>query len=98
MFWSTPTVAEKWVRYTKNPTGLRGELATPGIGEDIYEQFMRKITGKYGDRIQYTKDAGYLLGKENELLQGDIDAMLIKLLTGEITAERTHKEIMAKAR
>jgi ABC-type glycerol-3-phosphate transport system substrate-binding protein len=98
MFWSTPTIADKWVRYTKNPTGLRGALASPGIGEDVYEQFMRRITGEYGERIQYTKNAGYLLGKENELLQDDINVVLIKLLTDQISAERAYQEIMAKTR
>jgi ABC-type glycerol-3-phosphate transport system substrate-binding protein len=43
-FWSTPQIAEKWVRYTKSPTGLKGNLYDPEYGNDLFANFQRKLS------------------------------------------------------
>ena len=42
-FWSRPEIAEKWVRYTKNPTGLAGNLYDPEYGTDLFAEYQRKL-------------------------------------------------------
>lgn len=42
-FWSRPPIAQKWVRYTKCPTGLRGDLYDSTFGQDIHAGYQRKL-------------------------------------------------------
>lgn len=94
MFWSTPLVAEKWVRYAKAPTGLVGHLSTSDQEDDVFAQFQAAITNRYGGNVHYSANAGYIFGEENRLLQDDLNELLLRLLDGEITAEQAYEEIM----
>jgi ABC-type glycerol-3-phosphate transport system substrate-binding protein len=94
MFWSTPLVAEKWVRYAKAPTGMLGHVSTSDSADDPFEQFQAAITEKYGGNVHYSANAGYIFGEENRLLQDDLNEKIIRLLDGEITAEQAYEEIM----
>ncbi len=42
-FWSRPCIAERWVRYTKCPAGLRGDLYDPGFGDDIFASYQGRL-------------------------------------------------------
>ena len=94
MFWSTPLVAEKWVRYAKAPTGMVGNMSTSDSADDPFEQFQAAITEKYGGNVHYSANAGYIFGEENRLLQDDLNKKIIRLLDGEITAKQAYEEIM----
>jgi ABC-type glycerol-3-phosphate transport system substrate-binding protein len=94
MFWSTPLVAENWVRYAKAPTGLAGHLSTPDQADDVFAQFQSEITDRYGGNVHYSANAGYIFGEENRLLQDDLNEKILKLLEGEITAEQAYEDIM----
>ncbi len=96
MFWSTPLVAEKWVRYAKTPTGLVGHLSTSDQADDVFEQFQATITDRYGGNVHYSANAGYIFGEENRLLQDDLNEKIIRLLDGEMTAEQAYEEIMER--
>ena len=96
MSMSTPGVAERWVQYTKTPTGLAGDLSKATMGSDVYEVYQRTMSEKYGSRVQYSFNAAYLLGKNNSLLQKDIVDVLWKLLEGEMTADQAQRSILAK--
>lgn len=98
MAMSTPRVAEKWVQYTKTPTGLVGDFSKATMGSDVYEIYQRTLSEKYGSRMQYSYNVAYLLGKNNSLLQKDIVEVLWKLLEGKTTAEQARKSILAKMR
>ena len=98
MSMSTPRVAEKWVQYTKTPTGLAGDLSKATMGSDVYESYQRTMSKKYGSRVQYSFNASYLLGKHNSLLQKDIVNVLWKLLEGNMTADQAQQSILAKMR
>ena len=50
-YWSSPQVAERWVRYTKNPTGLVGSLYDPEYGRDAFARFMRSQQERQADAI-----------------------------------------------
>jgi hypothetical protein len=96
MSMSTAQVAERWVEYTKTPTGLAGHVSKATIGSDVYEAYQRTMSEKCGSRVQYSFNAAYLLGKENTLLQKDIVDALWKLLEGKITADQAQQSILAK--
>ena len=98
MSMSTPRVAEKWVQYTKTPTGLAGDFSKATMGSDVYEAYQRTMSKKYGPRVQYSYNAAYLLGKGNSLLQKDIVSVLWKLLEGRMTAEQAQQSILAQMR
>ncbi len=94
----TPRVAEKWVQYTKTPTGVAGDLSKATMGDDVYETYQRTLSEKYGSRIQYSFNAAYLLGAENSLLQKEIVELLWRLLEGTVTADQAQQSILAKMR
>ncbi|MFC1488513.1 extracellular solute-binding protein [Thermodesulfobacteriota bacterium] len=96
MWWIRPQIAEKWVRYTKNPTGLQGNLDSAILGSNLYEIYQADITQKYGSRLHYSADAVYLLGKNNGHLKFEINKKLRMLLTGQITAQQAYKDIVEK--
>jgi ABC-type glycerol-3-phosphate transport system substrate-binding protein len=98
MSMSTPRVAEKWVQYTKTPTGVAGEFSKATMGRDVYEVYQRTLSEKYCSRVQYSFNAAYLLGKKNSLLQNVIVNLLWQLLEGKITADQAQKSILAKMR
>jgi len=50
LFMTNPDVAEKWNRYTKCPTGLKGNITSVSLGNDHFEEFTSTINSKYGSR------------------------------------------------
>ncbi|MDR3368267.1 extracellular solute-binding protein [Rhodoferax sp.] len=96
MSMSTPRIAEKWVQYTKTPTGIAGDFSKATIGGDVYEVYQRTLSEKYGNRVQYSFNAAYLIGKNNSLLQKDIVDILWKLLEGKMTADQAQRSILVK--
>ncbi len=94
----TPRVAEKWVQYTKTPTGVAGDFSKATMGDDVYEIYQRTLSEKYESRMQYSFNAAYLLGAENSLLQKEIVDLLWQLLEGEITADQAQQTILGKMR
>jgi ABC-type glycerol-3-phosphate transport system substrate-binding protein len=96
MSMSTPRVAEKWVQYTKTPTGLAGDFSKATMGSDVYEVYQRTMSEKYGSRMHYSFNAAYLLGKKNSLLQKDIVDVLWQLLEGRISADQAQRSILTK--
>ena len=50
-YWSQPAIADRWVRYTKCPTGLRGNLYDPSYGNDVIADYLRRMCAKYENRM-----------------------------------------------
>ena len=50
-YWSRPEIAERWVKYTKSPTGLKGNLYDPRYGLDTHAYFQRRISSMKRHRI-----------------------------------------------
>ncbi len=49
--WCRPEVAEKWIRYTKCPTGLTGSLYDSKFGKDIYADYQRRLVADIGHAV-----------------------------------------------
>ena len=94
MYWSRSQVAEKWVRYTKNPTGLRGNLDSAELGSDLFEKFQFDIIRKYGADLDYCADSSYIFGNKNKQIGQKLDQLIRMLLTGEVTAQQAYMDIV----
>lgn len=84
-FWSRPEVAEKWVRYTKNPTGLAGNLYDPEYGHDVFAEYQRKLA--LGRELR--PDIFTLQKDECEVMS--VFKSLFPLLHNELTAEEAYR-------
>ncbi len=98
MSFTLPKIAERWVRITKSPTGILGNISEPAAGNDQFEKFQYMIDKKYGGQLFYPETTGYILGKENDGLRGVIETNLRKLFDGKISAQAAYAEIMAKTK
>lgn len=96
-FWSRPQVADKWVKYTMAPTGIKGQWTTGTEGEHAFAVWQSKITNRYGGGIYYIPSTAYIFGeeKQNALLLDVVKAELLKLLDGETTAQEAFSRVMA---
>ncbi|WP_428265885.1 ABC transporter substrate-binding protein [Haliangium sp.] len=97
-FWAAPRYAEKWVRYTKNPTGLRGNLSEPTLGDDPFERFQAEITKRYRHRLDNASLAAICLGESNRFLDPKLDVLMRETLLGQKSAQAAYDELLASAR
>ena len=97
--WSEPKVAQKWISYTKNPTGLRGNLASLEFHSkeaDVYSDFVVKMNRKYeGMPIRNFRSPTYLFGSDCKISGLSFRENLALILEGQKSAEEYFKEIMA---
>ncbi len=94
MYWCKPEVAEKWVRYTKSLSGIKGNLTTNTFGVDPFENFMYTIDKKYNGKMIQELDNRYILG--DKLLANKNFKVLfrvIDVLEGHMTAEQAMDDI-----
>jgi hypothetical protein len=88
---NSPDIAEKWIRYTKCPTGIKENLTSVSFGSDAFEEFTHTIDQKYGFR---KLSFNYL---ENSMVLGiskrNVDLHTIDVATGKMTADAAMAEI-----
>ena len=100
MLWSEPKVAEKWVSYTRNPTGIRGNLDDPvfnAMTDDIFSRFVTDMTEQYSNLpMRYYQQPVYVFGKENPVTASEFRENLILILEGKQTALDYYNDIMVR--
>jgi len=85
-----PDVAEKWARYTKSPTGIKGNLTTYNFGLDKLENYQYTIDRKYGNqKVDVYNDSKFCFGKYNDTI---LDRS-IEVLSGILTADQAINQI-----
>jgi ABC-type glycerol-3-phosphate transport system substrate-binding protein len=84
MYWCKPEIAEKWVTYTKCPSGTKGNLSNTTFGVDPYESFMYTINQKYGQKMFAQQENKYIFGSKNYKVQ----IRLMELLEGKMTSDQ----------
>jgi ABC-type glycerol-3-phosphate transport system substrate-binding protein len=89
MFWTEPKIAEKWARYTKCPSGVKGNLTTTAFGIEEYENFMYNIEKKYGGRKVSEVDNKIILGEKNFA----VPLRIIDVLEGKLTAQKAFSDL-----
>lgn len=88
---SKPDVAEKWSRYTKCPTGIKGNVTSVSFGKDHFEDFTYNIDKRYGfNKLSFN----YL---DNNMVVGfskkNVNLHLIDVGTGAMTADEAIADI-----
>lgn len=97
MEFSKPNTAEKWVRYSKGPSGIKGNLSDSGDDSpdaDQYDKFISYITKTYGANVYDTKTVDYILGRKYKDLSQKFNMHLVEIMEGNITAEEAYTLIM----
>lgn len=93
--WSEPKIAENWIEYTKNPTGLKGHLGSVGKHADIYSGFVKNMSAKYDDMpMRYFRTPLYLFGKDCKITQQAFREDLSLILEGRKSARGYFDEVM----
>lgn len=102
MSWAQPKVAEKWVRYTKNLTGTKGNLSEAVSGEldtfgDTYEQYLVDMERKHGGApMMYMREPTYALGPDSPVSVVELRAKLAEILEGKLTARDYYEDVMRR--
>lgn len=89
MFWTRPEIAEKWARYTKCPSGIKGNLTNTSFGVDEYENFMYSIEKKYGGKKVSQVSNTFILGEKSKFVKLNT----IDVLEGKMTAKQAMREL-----
>lgn len=78
-----PEIAETWSRYTKCPTGIKGNLASSSFGGDQFENFSQYVQSNFDKNIyRYYESARWMLSDEyavenvyfREVIEGKLSA------------------------
>ena len=99
--WSEPKIADRWVAYTKNPTGLRGNLQAPAseAGADVYNRYILDMTRDYGHLpMRYYSAPTYIFGEKNPVSPNELRANLAQILLGKLTAREYYDDVMKRFR
>ena len=102
MSWTQPKIAEKWVRYTKNLTGTKGNLSETVSGElevfgDTYERYIADMERRHGGvRMMYMRDPTYVLGEKSPVSVVELRAKLAQILEGRLTAQAYYEDVMRR--
>ena len=88
-FISSQETAEKWVKYSKCPTGLKNRISYSDFGKDDYTKFSQHINQKYQDKLGMV-DLASLFFKTNKT----IDFQVAKVMNGEITADEALNSVL----
>ncbi len=97
--WSEPKIADRWVAYTKNPTGLKGSLQAPAseAGFDVYNRFILGMTRDYSHLpMRYYRALTYIFGEKNPVTPNELRANLAQILLGKMTAREYYDDVMKR--
>jgi len=96
--WSEPKIAEKWIDYTKNPTGLKGHLVSVSpqhSQRDVYSDFVMRMTAKYdGLPMRNYRSPMYVFGEDCKVSGLSFRENLAMILEGKKTARDYFEEVM----
>lgn len=98
MTFSTPNVAEKWIRYAKGPSGIKGNISQSGnasTNADQFDKFISYITDKYGGNVFDSKTVNYILGEKYKDLTLNFTKYLGAVMDGKMTANTAYARILA---
>jgi ABC-type glycerol-3-phosphate transport system substrate-binding protein len=69
MYWTRADISEKWVRYTKSPTAIKGSLASVSFGLNQFENFEYEMNKKYGTHLLRVSDYRNIFGLKNSKIR-----------------------------
>lgn len=100
MLWSEPKIAEKWINYTRNPTGVKGHLDEPAFqapSTDVYSRFVIDMTKQYCHLpMRYFQQPSYVFGTPCPVSASEFRENLALILTGRQTAAEYLNKILQR--
>jgi ABC-type glycerol-3-phosphate transport system substrate-binding protein len=87
-FMSTNEVAEKWIKYSKCPTGLKSQISYSDFGQEEFDKYFRHLNTKYGNN-QTEIDLSMLLYEEKTTVNFYLD----EVLSGSLTAQEALRNV-----
>ncbi len=100
MMWAKPETAEKWVEYTRNPTGVRGNFKEPAFERkdmDVYGRFLLDMEKQYSSLpMRNFRAPTYAFGKD--ILESDEEFRnnLVLILEGKLKAKDYYQTILSQ--
>lgn len=73
-YWCQPSIAGRWIRDTKCPTGLKGSLYDPRYGKDVLADYQRRLTSE--DRHPMLDPRMFYDDQQKEKFSVDQDVLL----------------------
>jgi len=92
-YWSSPQIAEKWVSYAKNPTGIKGAMVKSTFGMDQFEEFQAYISEKYKQNVRFYPEPSYALGKVSGMDKANFENTIAALLAGKVSADEAYNRL-----
>jgi ABC-type glycerol-3-phosphate transport system substrate-binding protein len=90
VYMNSPDVAEKWSRFTKCSTGIKGNLTATKFGFDQFEDFNFYIDQKYGNSKIQNGDASLIVGKSKR----GINNYLLEVAYGQLSADEAMRRLI----
>lgn len=97
MEFATSKDAEKWTRYAKAPSGIKGgisEAGTTSAEVTPFDTFIIYISDKYGGNLYDSKTVDYILGEKYKDITVQFSMSLGAVMDGKMTAEEAYKKIL----
>lgn len=92
---NTPDVAEMWTRYTKCPTGIKGNLSSASLGGDQFEEFAKYVQDNFSEnKFRYYWSSAWILDNDHY----NTPVYFREVLNGEMTANEAMMAIRASIR
>jgi ABC-type glycerol-3-phosphate transport system substrate-binding protein len=88
-FISSGEIADKWIKYSRCPTGLKNNISYTEFGQDLFNIYFRHIQNKYGNNQVETDLSGFLFKSEKKINFSENN-----ILSGSMTAEACMKEVL----
>lgn len=90
---NTPDISEQWVRQTKCPSGIKGNLTEITFGSDQFENYFYYLQENYTGKGYKTRPgSAFILGSTHN----DKNSYFMEVLTGELTAAEAMKKLIAE--
>ena len=80
-FISSAETADKWIKYSKCPTGLKTTISYTDFGQDLFDIFFQHLQKKYGNNQTEIDLSSYVLNSKST-----IDFKVPDVLNGNLTA------------
>lgn len=85
-----PAMSEMWVRYTKCPTGIKGNLTGVSFGADQFENFSYNVQKVYGlNTYRYYESSSWVLSEK----YADTPIFYTEVIQGEMSAKEAMQRI-----
>jgi ABC-type glycerol-3-phosphate transport system substrate-binding protein len=86
-----PEMAEQWVRQTKCPTGIKGNLTEITFGSDQFENYFYYLKKNYaGNGYKMRENSLFILGADYQYNHN----YFMEVLTGELSADEGMQKLM----